>query len=86
MGINKNQIRQDKLDERKGPVSRPAREVLTPIQHVMGPGSRFTQDKYGDSGFHSDLPYPSKLTPSKSDVFGSEAAPHQGFRLRKPTK
>jgi hypothetical protein len=69
----KNGVRQAHLEEARGPVSRP---VDHPITHVMGPGSKFTQDVYGDSYFKKPL------TPSESDVFGREAS-NQGFRLRK---
>ena len=68
--------RQAHKEEARGPVSRPKDD---PIMHVMGPGSRFTQDVYGDSYFKKPL------TPSRSDVFGSEAS-NQGFRLHKPGK
>jgi hypothetical protein len=78
----KHAIRQDKLAERRGPVSRPT--AIEPIQHTMGPGSKFTQDKYGTSGFMDNPPWPGpKLTPSKSDVFGSQAAQCTGFKLSK---
>jgi hypothetical protein len=73
---NKKSIRQAHLEEARGPVSRP---VDHPITHVMGPGSKFTQDVYGDSYFKKPL------TPSRSDVFGKEAS-SQGFRLHKPGK
>jgi hypothetical protein len=69
----KNGVRQAHLEEARGPISRP---VDHPITHVMGPGSKFTQDVYGDSYFKKPL------TPSESDVFGREAS-NQGFRLRK---
>jgi hypothetical protein len=72
---NKNQVRQAHLEEARGPVSRPKDN---PIQHVMGPGSKFTQDVYGDSYFKKPL------TPSRSDVFGKQAS-NQGFRLKKNT-
>jgi hypothetical protein len=73
---NKNQVRQAHIEQVRGPVSRPADD---PIKHVMGPGSKFTQDEYGDSFARRPI------TPSRSDVFGSEAAQGQGFRLRKNT-
>jgi hypothetical protein len=57
----------------EGSVARPTDH---PITHVMGPGSKFTQDVYGDSYFEKPL------TPSRSDVFGKEAS-NQGLRLRK---
>ncbi len=72
----KNAVRQAHLEKARGPISRPADN---PIQHTMGPGSKFTQDVYGDSFFKRPL------TPSKSDVFGKQAAQCTGMRLRKRT-
>lgn len=74
MGINKNQIRQAHLEQVRGPISRPSDN---PIRHVMGPGSKWTQDVYGDSFANGPI------TPSRSDVLGAQAAPGQGLRLRK---
>lgn len=68
--------RQAFKEEARGSVAHPGGELKDLIRHVMGPGSRMSQDRYGDS-------YEKKpITPSRSDVFGSEAS-NQGFRLNK---
>jgi hypothetical protein len=69
-------IRQDHLEQTRGNVAHPGGELKDLIRHTMGPGSVMSQDVYGDSFMKKPI------TPSKSDVFGSEAS-NQGFRLRK---
>lgn len=69
--------RQFKKDEVRGPVSHPGGELKDLIKVAMGPGSRMSQDVYGDSFVKPPSP------PSRSDVFGEQAS-SQGFRLHKP--
>ena len=45
------------------------------IRHAMGPGSQFTQSRYGDDF--------EKPPASSSDVFGKQAAQGQGLRRNK---
>jgi hypothetical protein len=73
---NKNMVRQKHLEEARGNIAHPGGELKDLIRHTMGPGSRMSQDKYGDSYFEKPI------TPSRSDVFGKEAS-NQGFRLKK---
>lgn len=72
----KHMQRQYKKDETAGNIAHPGGRLENLIQHTMGPGSRMSQDKYGDSFVKP--PSPS----SQSDVFGSQAS-NQGFRLNK---
>jgi hypothetical protein len=75
--VNKRTIRQYKLDETRGNIAHPGGRNEDLIQHTLGPGSRMSQDRYGDSFLKP--PSPS----SQSDVFGRDAS-NQGFRLSKP--
>jgi hypothetical protein len=76
---NKNMVRQDHLEQTRGNIAHPGGELQDLVRHTMGAGSKFSQDRWGDS-------FASKpITPSRSDVFGKEAS-NQGFRLRKPGK
>lgn len=68
--------RQFEKEQTRGNVAHPGGRLENLIQHTMGPGSRMSQDKYGDS--FVTPPRPS----SQSDVFGSQAS-NQGFRLKK---
>lgn len=72
----KHMIRQDNLDKTRGNVAHPGRDLKDLIRHTMGPGSRMSQDVYGDSFERKPI------TPSRSDVFGKDAT-NQGFRLHK---
>lgn len=65
--------RQFKKEETRGNIAHPGGELKNYIQHTMGPGSRMSQDKYGDSFI--------KPPKSSSDVFGKDAS-NQGFRLK----
>ena len=76
----KASVREAHLEEARGNIAHPGGELKNElVRHTMGPGSKFSQDVYGDSYF------PKPLTPSRSDVFGSEAS-NQGFRLNKRGK
>jgi hypothetical protein len=77
--VNKRTIRQYKLDETRGNIAHPGGRLENLIEHTLGPGSRMSQDKWGDSFIKP--PSPS----SQSDVFGKDAS-SQGFRLSKPGK
>jgi hypothetical protein len=68
--------RQFKKDETAGNIAHPGGRLENLIEHTMGPGSRMSQDVYGDSFVKPPSP------PSQSDVFGSQAS-NQGFRLNK---
>lgn len=72
--VTKQTIRQYKLNETKGNIAHPGGRHDDLIEHTMGPGSRMSQDKWGDSFIK-----PPKCT---SDVFGKDAS-NQGFRLNK---
>ena len=69
-------VRRYKLDETRGSIAHPGGMHEDMIQHTMGPGSRMSQDVWGDSFIKPPSP------PSQSDVFGKQAS-NQGFRLRK---
>jgi hypothetical protein len=73
----KHMQRQFKKDETRGNVAHPGGELKNLIKDTMGPGSRMSQDVYGDSFIKP--PSPS----SRSDVFGRDAT-NQGFRLKRP--
>ena len=75
--VNKRTIRQYKLDETRGNIAHPGGRLENLIEHTLGPGSRMSQDKWGDSFTKPPSP------PSRSDVFGKDAS-SQGFRLSKP--
>jgi len=75
--VNKRTIRQYKLDETRGNIAHPGGRLENLIEHTLGPGSRMSQDKWGDSFIKPPSP------PSRSDVFGKDAS-SQGFRLSKP--
>ena len=49
-----------------------------PFRHVMGPGSFYSQDRYGES-----FDGPTSSGKSVSDVFGKHAAQGSGLRLNK---
>jgi hypothetical protein len=74
---NKNMVRQYELPKTRGTIAHPGGGLENLIQHTMGPGSRMSQDVYGDSFVKPPSP------PSRSDVFGKEAS-SQGYRLHKP--
>lgn len=68
--------RQFHKDETRGNIAHPGGVLENLIEHTLGPGSRMSQDKWGDSFIKP--PSPS----SQSDVFGAQAS-NQGFRLKK---
>jgi hypothetical protein len=70
----KHMIRQFEIEKTRGNIAHPGGRLENLIEHTMGPGSRMSQDKYGDSFI--------KPPPCDSDVFGRDAS-NQGFRLRK---
>ncbi len=73
----KASVREAHFEEARGNIAHPGSPPLKDlVEHVMGPGSRMSQDVYGDSYFKKPI------TPSRSDVFGKEAS-NQGFRLKK---
>jgi hypothetical protein len=74
--VTKEGVRQFELEKTRGNVAHPGGELKDLIVDTMGPGSRMSQDVYGDSFVKP--PSPS----SRSDVFGEQAS-SQGFRLRK---
>jgi hypothetical protein len=74
--VNKYTTRQFHKDETRGNIAHPGGKLENLIEHTMGAGSTFSQDKWGDS--FQKPPSPS----SQSDVFGAQAS-NQGFRLRK---
>jgi hypothetical protein len=69
-------VRKFEKEQTRGNVAHPGGELKDLIQHTMGPGSRMSQDKWGDSFVKP--PSPS----SQSDVFGEQAS-NQGFKLNK---
>lgn len=75
----KSMQRQFKKEETRGSIAHPGGEHENLVRHTMGAGSKFSQDRYGDS-FAKE-----PITPSRSDVFGKDAS-SQGFRLSKPGK
>lgn len=76
----KASVREAHFEEARGNIAHPGTPPLKDlISHTMGAGSKFSQDRYGDSYFEPPL------TPSRSDVFGADAS-NQGYRLRKPGK
>ena len=68
--------RQFHKDETRGNIAHPGGVLENLIEHTLGPGSRMSQDKWGDSFIKPPSP------PSQSDVFGAQAS-NQGFRLKK---
>jgi hypothetical protein len=74
--VNKYTTRQFHKDETRGNIAHPGGELKNLIQHTMGPGSRMSQDKWGDSFIKPPTPK------SQSDVFGRDAS-NQGFKLKK---
>jgi hypothetical protein len=76
--VNKYTARQFEKEKTRGNIAHPGGRLENLIEHTMGPGSRMSQDKYGDSFVKPPSP------PSQSDVFGKQAS-SQGFRLRKPS-
>jgi hypothetical protein len=75
----KASVREAHFEEARGNIAHPGAKLKDLITHTMGPGSDMSQDVYGDSYMKKPI------TPSRSDVFGSEAS-NQGFRLNKRGK